>query len=105
MECTIDNVRQDNQSVLSRPTTPKIHRVFTQPRPLADIIELENYPLGNGDFRTACKRALDRDGALVMLGFLKPAAVESIRSEGEAPQHLAYYTNDKHNIYLKRSRL
>lgn len=65
-----------------------------------DVIDLEQYPLQNDDFRAACKRALDSEGTLVMRGFLKPDAVESVRSEGEANRHLAYYTANNHNIYL-----
>lgn len=64
------------------------------------MINLEEYPLGNDDFRSECKRTLDKNGALVMPDFMKPAAVASIQREGEARQPLAYYTVDKHNIYL-----
>ena len=70
---------------------------------LADIIDLEQYPLDDDDFRAACKRTLDENGALVMRQFVKPAAVSIIQSEGEANQHLAYYTVKNHNIYLKPS--
>jgi len=70
---------------------------------LAEIIDLEQYPLQNDDFRTECKRTLDENGALVMPNFLKPMIVASIQSEGEENQHLAYYTVNNHNIYLKPS--
>lgn len=69
-------------------------------QPLADVIDLEQYPLHNDNFRTECKRALDENGVLVMPGFLKPAAVASIQREGEENRHLAYYTVNSHNIYL-----
>ena len=67
---------------------------------LNDVINLEKYPLGNNNFRSECERTLDRNGALVMRNFVKPAAVASIQRDGDAQQHLAYYTVDKHNIYL-----
>ena len=70
---------------------------------LENVIDLEKYPLGNDGFRTECKRTLDKDGALVMPNFVKLAAIAAIRSDGETQQHLAYYTVDKHNIYLKPS--
>jgi hypothetical protein len=70
---------------------------------LADIIDLEQYPLQNDDFRTECKRTLDVNGALVMRNFLQPTVVASVQSEGEENQHLAYYTVNNHNIYLKPS--
>ncbi|MCH7603314.1 MAG: 2OG-Fe(II) oxygenase, partial [Planctomycetes bacterium] len=59
---------------------------------LADIIDLEQYPLDDDDFRAVCRRTLDENGALVMRQFVKPTAIASIQSEGEANQHLAYYT-------------
>ncbi|MCZ6619368.1 MAG: 2OG-Fe(II) oxygenase [Gammaproteobacteria bacterium] len=70
---------------------------------LANVIDLERYPLKDGTFRTGCKRTLDENGALVMHNFVKPAAIASIQSEGEVNQHLAYYTVNNHNIYLKPS--
>ena len=69
-------------------------------RPINDVVDLERYPLHSNDFRTACKDTLDADGALVIPGFLQPAAIASIQSDGEENRHLAYYTVEKHNIYL-----
>ena len=68
---------------------------------LADVVCLEQFPLENNDFRAECKRSLDEDGALVIRRFLRPAAIASIRTEGEENQHLAHYTVDDHNIYLE----
>ena len=70
---------------------------------LADVINLELYPLQNSDFRNDCKRTLDENGALVLGNFLKPSAIASIQNEGDEKQHLAYYTVNNHNIYLKPS--
>lgn len=67
---------------------------------LMSVIDLEQYPLQNDDFRAACKHALDHEGVLVMRGFLKPDAVDSVRLAAEANHHLAYYTANNHNIYL-----
>ena len=72
-------------------------------RTFQNVIDLEKYPLGNNDFRIQCKRTLDKDGALVMRDFVKPAVIVGVRSEGEAQQRLAYYTVDQHNIYLEPS--
>lgn len=70
---------------------------------ISDVANLEKYSLGNVDFRAQCKRTLDENGVLAMPNFLKSSAVESIRIEGELSQHLAYYTVDGHNIYLKEN--
>ena len=70
---------------------------------LSDVVDLDQYPLPDEKFRSKCKSALDADGALVLRGFVQPAAVESVREEGEDNKHLAYYTVDDHNIYLTPS--
>lgn len=67
---------------------------------LAGVINLEQHPMYDQNFRSRCKRTLDENGALVMPDFLKPPAIHSIQQEGIANQHLAYYTANKHNIYL-----
>ena len=68
---------------------------------LEDIVDLGRHPLDNEDFREACRNALDNDGVIFMHGFLKESAIESVRNEGIENQHLAYYTNSGHNIYLR----
>jgi hypothetical protein len=70
---------------------------------LADIINLDQHPLTNQDFRAECKRTLDEKGVLVMPDFMTPAAVSSVQREGEENQNLAFYTLSNHNIYLKPS--
>jgi len=70
---------------------------------VADVVNLEQYPLEHVEFRAQCKRTLDENGVLVMPNFLKSSAVDSIRIDGEKSQHLAYYTVDDHNIYLKEN--
>ena len=68
---------------------------------LANIIDLDQCPLKDENFRTECKRTLDENGVLVLRNFLKPAAIESIQRDGETNRHLAYYAAANHNIYLK----
>ncbi|GLU44586.1 hypothetical protein [Allomuricauda sp. NBRC 101325] len=67
---------------------------------IADIIDLETYDLNNENFRQRCKTEYEKNGAISFEGFLKPAAIEAIRQEGLANQHLAYYTANNHNIYI-----
>jgi len=67
---------------------------------IADIINFDDFPLSDDGFRNACKSTLDDSGALVMPGFLTKAAINSIKQDGEAQKHLAYYTADAHNIYI-----
>ena len=67
---------------------------------LQTLIDTDRYPLDSDDLRATCKQALDCEGVLVMPGFLRDTTVEQIRAEGEAQQHLAYYTANDHTIYL-----
>ena len=52
---------------------------FRMNQVLANVIDLERYPLKDGNFRTECKRTLDENGALVMHNFVKSAAIASIQ--------------------------
>ena len=65
-----------------------------------DIVNFEQYPLSDARFRTQCKGKLDGAGVLVLDNFLTPLAIASIRGEGIDNQHLAYFTEKNHNIYL-----
>lgn len=72
-----------------------------RPAGIESIINLSQYPIDTASFCNECRQTLVADGALVMPGFLLAEAVESVREEGIAHQHLAYYTGNKHNIYLQ----
>lgn len=71
--------------------------------PVADIVDTDLHPLHDAAFRDFCRKKLDADGVLTLRGFLKPGAVESVRQEGGAQRHLAYYTATRHNVYLSPS--
>lgn len=68
---------------------------------LTDVVNYSRCPINSESFRRQCKATLDGDGALVLRGFLTPGAISSIRAEGESQQHLAFYTESNHNIYLR----
>ena len=67
---------------------------------LSDIVDLTRYPLEDAALRTACRDALAREGALVMRGFLTPAAISTVLREGEQNRHRAYFCAHEHNVYL-----
>ena len=67
---------------------------------LRDIVDVRRYPLDQPAFRDDCRETLARDGALVMREFLAPAAIATVREEGERYQHLAHYCAQTHNVYL-----
>lgn len=64
------------------------------------IVALDRHPLADRHFRDACQATLTRDGVLVLPAFLTKQAVARINAEGDASEHLAYYTQSRHNIYL-----
>ena len=67
---------------------------------LSEIVDLEKNPLDSSSFRSQCKTILDDTGALVLEGFIKASAINSVKQDGLDNQHLAYYTSNSHNIYL-----
>ncbi|WP_409439336.1 2OG-Fe(II) oxygenase [Psychromonas sp. GE-S-Ul-11] len=70
---------------------------------LTDIINLDGSRLQDQAFIKACKRTLDKTGVLVIKDFLKPTVISLLQQEGKDNQHLAYYTSNKHNVYLTES--
>ncbi|MGB0866348.1 MAG: HalD/BesD family halogenase [Granulosicoccaceae bacterium] len=67
---------------------------------LAGILDLGANPIDEQTFRQSCKAQLDRDGALVLRGFLKASAVDAIKREGESNADRAFYCEQNHNVYL-----
>ncbi len=57
-------------------------------------------PITDPGFLTRCKATLDRDGALVLPGFLTPEAVERVKREGLAKIGEAYFCVNRHNVYV-----
>ncbi len=66
----------------------------------ASIVDAGRYPLLEDDFQVRCRLELAEIGALVLPGFLLPAAVERVRAEGEGMQDQAYFCVQNHNVYL-----
>ena len=64
------------------------------------IIDLKAYPLEDPAFRARCREAINKDGVLVMPGFMSPDAVESVRAEGSANRNKAYFCSQSHSVYL-----
>lgn len=67
---------------------------------LEQVVCVNQFPLDDGEFRSSCRAALDKNGLLVLPGFLTDAALVSVRAEGNEKQHLAYYCEQRHNVYL-----
>lgn len=65
-----------------------------------NIVNLSANPLEDVSFKGRCKSQLDAHGVLVLNDFLTPEVIAAIKEEGRLNQHLAYYTQTSHNIYL-----
>ena len=59
--------------------------------------------MSDASFRDECRAALESNGALVLPDFLSPAATDAVLSEALQQQHLAYFCEQKHNVYLTES--
>ncbi len=69
-------------------------------RAIAEIVDLNRNPIADPAFRQRCRQQLDEHGVLVLPGFCLPAAVARIQAEGEQQQHLAWFCQQNHNVYL-----
>lgn len=67
---------------------------------LSDIIALERYPLDDEAFQSKCKNLIDKNGALVLTGFINQKTVKQIQKEGKDNQKDAYFCAQCHNVYL-----
>ncbi|PML80012.1 HalD/BesD family halogenase [Enterovibrio norvegicus] len=67
---------------------------------VSNIVDTTSYQIDDEQFYAECKRTLDEHGVLVLRDFLRPEAISSIQREGEENQHLAFYSEKQHNIYL-----
>jgi len=67
---------------------------------LEDIVEMGRHPIGQAEFGAACNSALDRDGVVVLQGFIRPDALAKMLEEAEAGQDRAYFCAQDHSVYL-----
>jgi len=76
-------------------------------RCVADVIDLDRYPLNDLDsprgraLLTFCRAALDFEGACQLPGFLRPDAVTALVEEALAKREATWRTDDEHNVYFE----
>ena len=81
---------------------------MTQSRDLADVVDLERYPIV--DLRTAAAERLvrqsqadvDESGLCLLPGFLRPEAVETMVSEAESSRASAFFKDYLFPVYYDR---
>lgn len=67
---------------------------------ITEIVNLDKHPMFGPSFGDACHEILNRDGALVLEGFIRPEALEAMRTEGDAKSRQAYFCTQNHSMYL-----
>ena len=70
---------------------------------LTSLLNLPAHPINDAAYTERCRLQLADSGALVLRGFLTPAALEIIKKEGDENQHLAFYAKSQHNVYLQKT--
>lgn len=89
-----------NHGADSTPDVTDVHRGQTH-QLLNNVVDQARHPIEQIAYRDECKRKLDEQGALVLPDFLTSGAVARITREGDRHRHLAYFTVNDHNVYLK----
>ncbi len=67
---------------------------------ISEIIDTVRYPIDDVAFRLKAASSLEKDGALVLPGFITKPALEQIYREAIAGEADAYFCTQKHNVYL-----
>ena len=67
---------------------------------LSTLIDLDRHPISDAAYRTRCRATLESDGALNLARFIADAALAAIQAEAGALMPNAYFSPQKHNVYL-----
>jgi len=67
---------------------------------LNQVINQSTHPIEQAHYQQLCKGQFDQQGVLVLKNFLTPAALLAVVDEGDHKQHLAFFTESGHNVYL-----
>lgn len=67
---------------------------------ISDIVDLRAHPIDAPDFAETCRATLDATGALVLHGFIRPAALAAMAAEGDAGRGDAHFCTQHHSVYL-----
>ena len=64
------------------------------------VVDTDRYPAKTPSFIAECRQKLDSDGVLLLMGFIRPAALHMIRDEAAEKQDRAHYCTQEHSVYL-----
>lgn len=67
---------------------------------LETIVDMERHRITDAGFGQRCAAVLDRDGVLVLQGFLRSDALAALQEESARGQAQAYFCAQDHSVYL-----
>ncbi|MEP0201314.1 MAG: hypothetical protein ABJ084_10915 [Halioglobus sp.] len=67
---------------------------------IESIVNLHRYALDDKHFQEQCRQQLAKRGALVLDEFLTARALEKVLEQSLEKKHLAYFTQQQHNVYI-----
>lgn len=67
---------------------------------LSEIIDTTRFPLTEADFLDRCKAELDKNGVLVLPGFVTENALSAMQAEANEGRSGAYFCTQNHSVYL-----
>ena len=67
---------------------------------IKDIVDFAICPLEDNSFIKSCRTSIDENGVLTLPNFLNAKVIKYLVDEASAAQHLAFFSNSTHNVYL-----
>ncbi|MEX0284024.1 MAG: 2OG-Fe(II) oxygenase [Paracoccaceae bacterium] len=67
---------------------------------ISNIVDLDHYPIADEAFGANCSDRLNRDGVLVLSGFIRPDALLAMQKESRDGAPNAYFCAQDHSVYL-----
>ncbi len=70
---------------------------------IAEYVDTRRHPIADTDYVEQCRQRLERDGALVLVGFFAEKAIDQVVVESGHRRDDAYFASSTHNVYLTPS--
>lgn len=64
------------------------------------VVDTDRYRTKDAEFVQSCRRTLESEGVLVLAGFVRPAALNVIKTEAIEKKEKAYFCTQQHTVYL-----
>ena len=67
---------------------------------LNSVVDQIKYPLSDKSFISKCRHLIDKDGCVVLPGFLTKNAIRRLMEESNRNKHKAFYCKQEHSVYI-----